>query len=382
MVGVTSIVVPGIPGRPALADVLPNCIDAMSGGSERGDLPPVRGAVVVLADGLGAALLRARAGHARHITTGWGRRDTAVSFPSTTVAGIASLTTGTRAGQHGLVAYSIWDREAQRHRNLLHDWGEGMDPASWQLQPTLFERVRSDGSGISPLVVASDQYSDSGLTAAVLRGAQQHPAETMVDRAVTAARLCREHDRPLIYLYCAELDQAGHRLGAGSETWLALLEEFDAAIDVLVREVPADIGVLVTADHGMIDIDRGRQIDLDGAMLGGVRAVAGEPRLRHIYLEDDSPALRDEVLTRFRQSEAGRSEVLTREQACHAGWYGAQVRPEAMERLGDVILAARKGFTYYTPGMDERARAMVGQHGSITDDETTVPLVRLGAFRR
>ncbi|MDQ4138163.1 MAG: alkaline phosphatase family protein, partial [Actinomycetota bacterium] len=51
--------------RASLADVLPGCLAAISGDESALRLPPVRAAVVVLVDGLGAAALRARAGHAR-----------------------------------------------------------------------------------------------------------------------------------------------------------------------------------------------------------------------------------------------------------------------------------------------------------------------------
>ena len=49
----------------SLADVMPSCVSSLVGESNILRLPPAEGAVVVLVDGLGAACLRARSGHAR-----------------------------------------------------------------------------------------------------------------------------------------------------------------------------------------------------------------------------------------------------------------------------------------------------------------------------
>ena len=48
-----------------LADVLASSLAAMRGEPNRLSLPPVESAVVLLVDGLGAAALKSRAGHAR-----------------------------------------------------------------------------------------------------------------------------------------------------------------------------------------------------------------------------------------------------------------------------------------------------------------------------
>lgn len=375
----TSIVLSAGETRPSLADVLPNCLAAIDGEPNALDLPPVRGVIVMLVDGLGAELLRERAGHARHLVRGWGRRDTGFAFPSTTVAGITSLTTASRAGAHGLVGYSIWDRAAREYRNQLSGWGPGMEPERWQLEPTVFEGLTG---AIEPYVVSVDDYRDSGLTQASLRGARYVSGATMVERCELAARICADRPHPLVYLYHAELDQTGHKHGSESDRWLEQLEALDAAFSRLLALLPADIGVLVVADHGMLDIAPHEQRDLDGELLVGVAAIAGEPRLRHIYLDDPSPDLLAEVLDRYRRREGGRAVVASRDEAIAAGWYGPLVRPEAAARIGDLVLAARKRVTYYTPAMTERMRAMVGQHGSITERETIVPIIRHGAFAR
>ena len=72
--------------------------------------------------------------------------------------------------------------------------------------------------------------------------------------------------------------------------------------------------------------------------------------------------------------------MATRSQAIEAGWFGP-VAPHVVDRIGDVLVAARAAVAYY----DERTAtdhslAMVGQHGSFSDAETRIPLARFGAF--
>lgn len=370
-------------GRPTLADVLPNCWDAIRG--RRGDLglPNARAAVVMLVDGLGASMLRSRAGHARRFMRGWAKSHTAHSFPSTTVAGVTSLTTASPAGAHGLGAYSLYDRPAGVIRNQLQGWGPEMDPASWQLRPTIFERMRDEGR-VRPVVVGLRAYADSGLTHASLRGADYLVGDSMADR-VDRALEAVERGESLVYLYVAELDQAGHANGWESDRWLARLEEADEALGALEAALPADVGLLVTADHGMLDIAPERQIELadDSPLLDGVVAFAGEPRLRHLSLADDATEADAIALAaRWNEVEGRRARAVTRAQALEAGWYGPaeHVHPQAAARLGDVIVAATKVVAYYTEAMQGQMRAVIGQHGSVSPEETIVPLIRKGAF--
>jgi hypothetical protein len=46
-----------------------------------------------------------------------------------------------------------------------------------------------------------------------------------------------------------------------------------------------------------------------------------------------------------------------------------------------VIVAARKRIAYYdSRPADQSARGMIGQHGSLTDDERRIPLLGLGRY--
>lgn len=371
-------------GRPTLAAVLPNSHRAVTGRPGPLGLPTVRSAVVLLVDGLGAQQLRSRAGHARHLTRGWPPEQTAFSFPSTTVAGLTSLTTGTAAGEHGLLAYTVYDRQAGVLRNQLSGWGLGMEPERWQLRPTVFERVRDEGR-VRPVVVALPEYAESGLTRASLRGAEYLSADSVEERVETVLDLVEGDEPVLVYAYVAELDQTGHRHGWESSQWLEQLERLDAAVGVLQRELPGDTGLLITADHGMLDVPFDRQIELSAgsALLDGVVAIAGEPRARHLYLaEDAADGSAEHLVEQWRHQQAGEALAVTRQQAIAAGWYGDPrlVDPIAAARIGDVVAVAIGGGSYYGEDIAPAARLVLGQHGSITDAETIVPLIRRGAF--
>ncbi|WP_241179616.1 alkaline phosphatase family protein [Pseudoclavibacter albus] len=371
-------------GKPTLADVLPNCVSALRGETGSMGLPPVDQAVVLLVDGLGAVNLKPNTAYARRMVTTWGKRDLAFSFPSTTASAIATLTTGERAGVHGMLGYTVLDRSSGTVRNQLSGWGDGMDPATWQPCPTIFEQLAERPDALPSFVVGVPAYAESGLTQACLRGAEYVAASSIMERIEATLELLAREPRCLIYCYVAELDQAGHRYGAESSEWLAALEELDQAVGVLTQYLPSRAGLIITADHGMVDVPHTRHIDMEYAspLLEGVVHIGGEPRLRHLYLEDASATATERLLERWREHDGHRALIVSREDAMSAGWFGATVTEAARSRIGDILIATQKLVGYYPEDVTGHGRMIVGQHGSIAPEECIVPVIRHGAFAR
>ncbi|MDQ0896011.1 alkaline phosphatase family protein [Agromyces ramosus] len=369
---------------PRLAGVLASSVASLQGVANPFELPSVTSAVIVLVDGLGAANVQARTGHARFLASRMAKRDVIRTvFPSTTAAAIASFATGRTPGEHGLVGYRVLDAERDRLVNQLSGWDDGMRPETWQRAPTLFEAAGA--AGIASYAIGAARYHESGFTHAVLRGAEYRPAASIADRFAVAAELIADGDPALVYLYVPELDQAAHAYGWESDRWLTILEDLDGALGAFEARMPRGTGLLVTADHGVIDVPAHRHVFIDKhpELLADVRHVGGEPRCLALYVEpglgDDATAA---LVDGWRAAEGHRAWVLSRDEAIDAGLYGP-VAEEVRPRIADVLIAARSSIAYYDRREhDRRAEAMIGQHGSLSDDETRVPLVRGGAFTR
>jgi predicted AlkP superfamily pyrophosphatase or phosphodiesterase len=365
----------------SIADVLPSCLAALRSEPNRLGLAPANRIVLVLVDGLGAAALRARAGHARTLNSASGASIDTV-FPTTTAAALASLTTGELPGQHGLVGYSVLDAANDRVVNQLSGWDDRLDPATWQRSTTLFERAVVDG--FSAVVVGPARYADSGFTHAVLRGAEYRAAASIADRfAVATAWLRESGPAGVLYLYIPELDSIAHASGWRSADWTEKLELIDGEVRRLAANLAARQGILVTADHGIVDIPSSSHVLIESApdLLAGIRFVAGEPRCLQLHFESDlTLAQSDALVDRWRESESDRAWVVTRSEAIAAGWFGA-VSPEIAPRIGDLLVAARKNIAYYDGRTAKpTSLAMIGQHGSWSPAERQIPLLRFGAF--
>ncbi|WP_258067235.1 MULTISPECIES: alkaline phosphatase family protein [unclassified Rathayibacter] len=372
----THMLPPAPDGRRSLADVLPGALDALLGRPGLFGSPRVERIVVVLVDGLGAANLRQRAGHSRTLAPALNRGTTLVSgFPTTTAAALASLTTGLRPGGHGMVGYRVLDRASDRLVNQLSGWDEGMVPETWQPHPTLFEQASA--AGVRAGVIGPARYARSGLTRAILRGAEYHSAGGVAERFTAARALLDEGGRQLVYLYVPELDQAAHARGWESPEWTAALELLDGEIGGAVRGLSARESVLVTADHGIVDVPASSHVLVErGPLLEGVRHLGGEPRCLQLHLEPGVDP--DQVARRWIEAEGARAWIATRDEVAASGWFG-EVSPAAAERMGDVFIAARRTIAYYAAD-DSSGRSMIGQHGSLTPEETQVPLLRFGAL--
>ncbi|MGF2947965.1 alkaline phosphatase family protein [Microbacterium alcoholitolerans] len=361
-----------------ITGVAPELLAALRG--ESAQFPRVRSVVLVVVDGLGAIPLRAHAGHARTLASAMGKKDAIGSvFPTTTAAALTSLLTGTTPGVHGMVGYRVRHPQRDALVNQLTDWEDaGIDPLAWQPAPTVFERAST--AGHAAFVVGIGAYAGSGFTRATLRGGEFRPAASVADRVGLAYELADAEDGAVVYCYLPEVDKAGHKHGIDSAEWVAALEDIDAALS---QSIPDGVGVVITADHGMVDVPAHRQLVLDaaGGWHDGIRHIGGEPRMLHVYTQPDADHAA--LLSRWRSDLDGYADVLSRAEAIESGLFGPVVTDDAGARMGDMLAIARSNFALYDgDAEDQRGRAMVGQHGALTPEEWRVPLIRLGGFRR
>lgn len=367
----------------------------LRGFTNRLGLPEAEISVVILVDGLGDRQLASYTGHARFLAAAWRSQGTSrvldSGAPTTTAASLASLGTGLPPGQHGLVGYDVLSPELGRVVNMLGKWDQQVDPHQWQPRRTVFEAAEAAGAAV--LTCSRSKFRGSPLTQAVLRGGQFTGADTIEQRFAAAAewigaqrprpgKLQRGRPAPaLVYLYVDELDKIGHRAGAGSDTWLRRLETLDDAAQRLCRHLTESYGhlarVVLTADHGMINLTEDQRVDISGRseLLEAVAHVGGEPRFLHLYTE--KPEQAEEVVERWHQAYGHQAWILTREEAIAQSWFGA-VDPRVLPRIGDVLVAAHADIAFFhTARTGADTLKMVGQHGSLTDAERRIPLLQL-----
>lgn len=365
-------------GSRTLAEVVPSLLASL--GADIADplgLGETRSATLLLVDGLGWELLHQHADEAPFLASLATGEPLQAGFPATTATSLTSLGTGRPAGEHGIVGYTFevagvgplnaltWrsrDREAVDLRDRL-------SPEVAQPHDTLFQRAGAEGVAV---IVTAPRYQDgSGLTRAAFRGAVFEACWAMGD---LAAQLAATSAGSLRYAYHGDLDGLGHQHGPGSLPWRRQLAQVDRLVESVASDLPTGALLAVTGDHGMVAVSEPDRIDLDREpdLQRGVRLVAGEARVRHVYAEPGAVA---DVVAAWRERLADRAWVVQRDAAVAAGWFGPTVTDAARGRIGDVVVAMR-GTAVVVRSIAEPLEApLQGQHGSLTTAEQLVPLL-------
>ncbi len=356
-------------GGASLSNLLPSIEARLVGDTPSLQIPRASRYVLFLVDGLGWYPLEA---HADHADTLGERLPSATaltcSVPSTTATSLTSLGCGTPPGQHGVVGYTFLDPDQDRLLNALTWQGGPTDVASFRCHDTTFQRMTT--TGISSGTVSLARFAESALTQLAFGG---------TDHLGVTSEGNREHFIDLVHqslatnrvVYCYErmLDHDGHGHGIGSWQWLERLVQIDDTVVELAAQLPADTCLLVTGDHGMVNVPNDHKIVAqDEAALGGCRHIGGEARFRQLYCDD--PA---RVAASWGEFLGERARVVTRSQALDAGWFGPTVKRRVVPRIGDVLVAMTEDWGVMTTTFPGEF-SLRGMHGSLTHQEMVVPL--------
>ena len=242
-------------------------------------------------------------------------------------------------GSHGILGF-VTDVPGE-DRTLNHvQWADDPDPAEWQARRDRLRagrRRRRRGHRGRPVRSTRAPVSPAPSTAAPrYTGAVGHgDLSALMGQALTAA------PRALVYGYLAELDLTGHVRGVDSAAGGPSSRSIDRIVEQVVDGLPDDAALLVTADHGMLDVPgddprrprrRARPRPTASACSPGSPAP-GTCTPSQGAADDVLAAWRD----RPRRPRLGRPR---RDEAVASGVFG-RVDDALAARIGDVVALAR-----------------------------------------
>ena len=283
--------------------------------------------------------------------------------PSTTAAALTSICTGVLPGEHGVVGYKI--DTPQGLLNCLR-WTAGSKSMLKDLPPIDFQPVEPF-LGARPPVVTRAEFRVSGFTQAHLRNGEfcgwWSPATLVTEIADQV-----KSGSPFVYAYYDGLDKVAHVHGM-QRHYLDELKFVDALVERIIEELPEDVALLLTADHGMVEV--GDQVfDLDEELVQRTSGTSGEARFLWLHAKDG----RAEGLLEAAQAHSDVAWIVAIEQILDECWFGAHVTPEARMRMGEVAIVAREPVALMDPRQPD-APQLVARHGSMTREEMLVPFI-------
>ena len=347
--------------------------------------------VFVLADGLGLHFVDALPRDAwlrRHLV-----QPLLAPFPSTTAVSITSIGTGRWLTDHAspgwwaylpaqdLIAVPLPFQRLADERPLDE---LGIAPADVFPVPSLMSRMRHAPELVLPAAIADSAYSRYlGGTATragydTLAGAVEH----------IAARVEAADGPTYTYWYVSRVDTLAHELGTTHERTTDALRDLDeqlAALAGRVAELAAPVRVVVTADHGHLDVPEGgrQMLAADDPLLAFLRFhPTGDVRVVYFHVRADANA---EAHAAFRALFAARFEerwvLLTTDEVDALRLMGPNpLSAETRARIGDytaIALGAEVMRYAGVPGA-ERFLRQQSQHSGLSPHEMTIPLVIAG----
>jgi hypothetical protein len=390
---VTPLVPPAYGGG-SLTDLLPAVLSSLgvSGADSAGGpitLPAADRVCVLLVDGLGHELLSeadpADAPFLRSLLAAGRGLD--AGFPTSTPISLCSLGTGRTPGEHGIVGFTmhvppvphVLECLAWTEYGTREDLSAMLPPETLQpCEPLVSVAARS---GVATTVVSLDDHVGSGLSRAAFRGATFNsiPSFDSLDRRLTlVADGLRRSDRALVYTYDARLDTAAHIDGIGSSAWRTALRATDGLASAIAGVLPAGALMLITGDHGALNVPPSERLDLDTRpeLSRDVAWLSGDPRTRHVHA---LPGRADTLAHRWNEDLGEKWAILTRDEAIDTGLFGQRVVDAVRPRIGDVVAVATGNS-----GLFDRSRfpwelRLAAFHGALSPAELRVPLLQFVA---
>jgi len=307
-------------------------------------------------------------------------------YPSETAAAMTTFETGQLPCEHGRIGWNVYDPSTDQC--FLSFGGEvksGRDIGSTTEAATEgvdYHYADLDSRGVDCHRIQPIQQETAGVT--------QHTYDDLSSFGARLASVTDDSDDPAyVYGYTDDIDHVSHSDGTASEAFQRTLrsvsEQLSAFVERLDEETASETLLLVTADHGHVNTDPVRNVDLSEreAVVSNLRRhadgtpvrLAGSPRNTHLHTRDGTV---ETVRMALADLDA---RTFTRDQIVDRGLFGDCDPSQRFERrCGDLVLTHRELGTWYGD-VESDELGLIGMHGGLHPDEMLVPFAAVRADR-
>jgi len=303
-------------------------------------------------------------------------------FPPTTASAVTTYLTGLAPRQHGLTGWFMYFEELETVTTVLPfttrmgavpltDFGTsartllGHEP--------VFDGIDRSCFSVSPAQIAYSEFNQAHTGKAEIK-----PYDTLLECFAAIEETITQVDgKTFTYAYWPELDHLSHVKGVNSRAVRKHLAVLDAGFDELLHRLKGtDTILLVTADHGFVDVSPERIVSVSDHpdLRETLRLpLCGEPRTAYCYVFPD----RSRAFMDYAESELSEYAVCVESEALiERGYFGpGPSHPGLRDRIGDFTLLMRDGYAIRDTMPGEEPPALIGMHGGCSSAELLVPLI-------
>lgn len=347
---------------------------------------PKRVALIVF-DGLGSAQLERYLDEKSFLRTHC--RGTVNSvFPPTTVAAMNSYYSGLPPAQHGWLGWSLYFKECGRAIDIFprvdsvtkQKIGGSFNPwqiLSYKTVPDMIAETSVPGderlvSYIAPSGIAIPGNKGESVSISGVDNFFMALRRRLVESEGSGRKA-------FTMAYWPDPDITLHKTGGGADSVYTVLRDLDSRCEALIKDCDKETMVIISADHGHIDVDR--YVDISG-IPGMTDCMIMPPfleaRAAFFFVKADR---RQEFEAVFNRSLSKEFILFSREEVFERGLFGpispeTPAHPKTDDFIADflVVSKGKRALKYYEPEHDH-SHDFVSHHAGITEDEMKIPLI-------
>lgn len=316
--------------------------------------------VVILFDGMGCDALRHHLPEdsffRRHLI-----KEYCTVFPPTTTSATTTMESGLTPSEHGWLGWSLYFSEIDKIVNAFRNTEKDTSvmAADYHVARryipyvSIYEKIRNAGFANAYSV---SPYGDIRI-------------DSLDGMVGEIKRLCKAPGRKYIYGYWESPDDLMHKYGCHHKLVTESIIEIEVKIEKMCGEL-SDTLIIVTADHGHINLKYYILSDYPNLLSMLKRPVSIEPRAAAFYVKREYlDAFPDEFYNNFGDDFL----LLSRDEVIERKLFGpGEMHPRLVEFIGDYLAIAikDKGIEY-----SSESKQFVSHHAGLTEKEMIIPLI-------
>lgn len=293
-------------------------------------------------------------------------------FPATTAAAINTYITGRAPQQHAITGWYMY----------LKELGVVSVP--------LFFAPRIGGPSFDRLGIPMEAiFPESSFRSKIKTKSYVVTMREIIERDNTkdigyenlkgmfkeTAKLCKKPGRKYVYSYWPKFDELCHHYGVNSVQVKKHFKELCKGFEKFLYEITnTDTMVIVSADHGLIDINEKIQIEEHPKLAEClILPLTGDSRTAYCYVH---PSKIRQFEHYVKDHFSSKLQIVKSEELIRKGYFGlGKPNPKLFQRIGDYTLLAKTRCRLKDSILGRKENRLTAYHSGLTKEEMLVPLI-------